>query len=91
LAKHLDEWRRIGGGTQLKNIAGVFEPFALFPRLITRGRCVMADRAGLGFLGCIFGGVTAFVMLVAVTVVIGHVDGRLALDASPQTYVAASQ
>jgi len=51
----------------------------------------MADRAGLGFLGCIFGGVTAFVMLVAVTVVIGHVDGRLALDASPQTYVAASQ
>ena len=37
----------------------------------------MADRAGLGFLGFIFGGVTAAVMLVAVTVVIGHVDGRL--------------
>ena len=45
----------------------------------------MADRAGLGFVGFIFGGVTAVVMLVAVTVVIGHVDGRLVLDASPQT------
>ncbi len=45
----------------------------------------------LGFLGFIFGGVTAVVMLVAVTVVIGHVDGRLVLDVSPPTYVAASQ
>ena len=51
----------------------------------------MADRAGLGFVGYIFGGVTAVVMLVAVTVVIGHVEGRLVLDASPQTFVAASQ
>jgi hypothetical protein len=40
----------------------------------------MADRAGLGLLGLIFGGITAAVMLVAATVVIGHVDGRLALD-----------
>ena len=32
---------------------------------------VMADRSGLGFLGFIFGGLTAAVMLVAVTVVIG--------------------
>jgi hypothetical protein len=50
----------------------------------------MADRAGLGFLGFIFGGVTAAVMLVAVTVVIGHIDGRFALDV-PQSSVATSQ
>ena len=39
-----------------------------------------ADRAGLGFLGLIFGGVTAAVMLVACTVVLGHVDGRFQLE-----------
>ena len=50
----------------------------------------MADRAGLGIVGFIFGGVTALVMLVAVTVVIGHVDGRLVLDA-PAAQVAAIQ
>jgi hypothetical protein len=49
----------------------------------------MADRAGLGTVGFIFGGVTALVMLIALTVVIGHVDGYLALDASTQ--IAASQ
>ncbi len=51
----------------------------------------MADRAGLGFVGFIFGGVTAAVMLVAVTVVVGHVDGRLVLDAPAAQQVAASQ
>jgi hypothetical protein len=50
----------------------------------------MADRAGLGFLGFIFGGVTAVVILVAATVVIGHVDGRFVLDAAP-TQIAANQ
>ena len=50
----------------------------------------MADRAGLGFVGFIFGGVTAVVMLVAVTVVIGHVDGRFVLDTAP-TLIAANQ
>jgi len=50
----------------------------------------MADRAGLGFVGYILGGVTAAVMLVAVTVVIGHVDGRLVLD-TPPTQIAANQ
>jgi hypothetical protein len=50
----------------------------------------MADRAGLGFVGLIFGGVTAAVMLVAVTIVFGHVDGRLVLDAPP-TQIAAHQ
>jgi hypothetical protein len=50
----------------------------------------MADRAGLGFVGFIFGGVTAAVMLVAATVVISHAGGRVAFDA-PQTYVAAYQ
>ena len=50
----------------------------------------MADRAGLGFVGVIFGSLTAAVMLVAVTVVVGHVDGRLALD-GPPTQIAANQ
>ena len=39
-----------------------------------------ADRAGLGFLGLIFGGVTAAVVLVACTVVLGHIDGRFQLE-----------
>ena len=42
-----------------------------------------ADRAGLGFLGFILGGVAATVMLVACTVVIGHIEGRWVLDAPP--------
>ena len=50
----------------------------------------MADRAGLGFVGFIFGGMTAAVMLVAVTVVIGHIDGSLAIEAPP-TQIAANQ
>lgn len=50
----------------------------------------MADRAGLGFVGFILGGITAAVMLVAVTLVIGHLDGSLALDAPP-TQIAANQ
>ena len=49
-----------------------------------------ADRRGLGFLGFIFGGVTAAVMLVAATVVLGHVDGSLVFD-GPTTQVASSQ
>jgi len=49
----------------------------------------MADRAGLGFVGVIFGGVTAAVMLVAISVVIGNAEGRLALD-SPPTYSVSS-
>jgi hypothetical protein len=40
----------------------------------------MADRAGLGFLGFIFGSVTAAVVLVACTVVFSHVEGRWAID-----------
>ena len=50
----------------------------------------MADRAGLGFVGFILGGITAAVMLVAVTLVIGHIDGSLAIDAAP-TQMAANQ
>jgi len=42
-----------------------------------------ADRAALGFLGLVFGGVTAAVMLVACTVVFGHVEGRWAIDQPP--------
>jgi len=48
----------------------------------------MADRAGLGFLGFVFGGVTAAVMLIAATVVIGHAADQPALDA-PAAVVAA--
>lgn len=49
----------------------------------------MADRAGLGFVGFIFGGVTALVILVAAGVVIGHVDGRFAMETPTQ--LTASQ
>jgi hypothetical protein len=45
-----------------------------------QGRIMNADRAGLGFLGLIFGGVTAAVVLVACTVVLGHIDGRFQLE-----------
>ncbi len=51
-----------------------------------------ADRAGLGFLGLIFGAVTAAVVLVACTVVLGHIDGRFQLETqsaqAPTTIVA---
>jgi hypothetical protein len=43
----------------------------------------MADRAGLGVLGLIFGGVTLAVMLTAFTVVVGHVEGKYALQRAP--------
>ena len=56
---------------------------------VTKGR-VMADRAVLGFLGFIFGGVTAAVMLVAVMVVVGNADGRFALDTAPDQ-IASNQ
>ena len=50
----------------------------------------MADRASLGFVGFVLGSITAAVMLVAVTLVVGHIDGSLAIDASP-TQIAANQ
>ena len=52
-------------------------------------RRVMADRSGLGFVGFIFGGLTATVMLVAVTVVMAHVEGSLMLD--PPSRIASTQ
>ncbi len=39
-----------------------------------------ADRNSLGFLGFVFAGVTAAVMMMATTVVIGHVEGKLSLE-----------
>jgi hypothetical protein len=51
---------------------------------------MVADRSGLGFLGFIFGGVTAAVVLVAAAVVVQHVDGRLAPD-SPATITLVKQ
>jgi hypothetical protein len=92
-----DFFAQIGASVEAASIsAGRTEPFARFERLIGRktsawlqGRS-MADRAALGFLGFILGGVTAAVVLVALTVVVGHVEGRLALDTGP-TQVAANQ
>ncbi|HTL52171.1 MAG TPA: hypothetical protein VL860_06325 [Planctomycetota bacterium] len=49
----------------------------------------MADRAGLGILGFIFGGITAAVMLTAATVVFAHVDGRVTLE--PPAPIASTQ
>jgi len=49
------------------------------------------DRSGLGVLGFIFGGVTAAVMLVACTVVLGHIEGRLAIDDPPARLAAVQQ
>jgi len=51
----------------------------------------MADRNGLGKLGYVFGGVTLAVMLMACTVVLGHVEGRLALDPAPAQAAAAAR
>ena len=48
----------------------------------------MADRNSLGVLGYVFGGVTGLVMMAAVTVVLGHLEGRLALDPAPSQVVA---
>jgi hypothetical protein len=59
-------------------------------RAVYQGRVMKADRAGLGFLGFVFGGVTAAVMVMAFTVVLGHVDGRFALDA-PKTTISVQQ
>ncbi len=39
-----------------------------------------ADRAGLGFLGLILGGTAAAVMLVACTVVVGHLGGHWQIE-----------
>ena len=49
-----------------------------------------ADRTSLGLLGLIFGGVTAIVMLTAVTVVAQHVEEPVALD-SPAAITIAKQ
>ncbi len=51
----------------------------------------MADRGSLGILGYIFGGVTAVVMVMAFTIVLGHVEGRMALEAAPATVIAAQR
>ena len=47
-------------------------------------------RASLGVLGFTFGGVTATVMLVVCTAVLGHVAGRFALD-PPLSQITALQ
>jgi hypothetical protein len=48
----------------------------------------MADRVGLGILGYVLCCVTVVVTLVALTVVMAHVDGSLALEAAPAAFVA---
>lgn len=54
----------------------------------------MADKAGLGFLGFLFGGVTFAVTVIAFLVVRDHVEGRLQLDEmamAPQLVSVTSQ
>ena len=51
----------------------------------------MADRRSLGFVGFVFGGITAAVMLVAVMVVKHHVDGRLTMDGRAPVVLASAQ
>lgn len=52
---------------------------------------VMADCGSLGILGTIFGGVTALVMVTAFTVVIGHIEGRMTLEAAAAPIVMAQR
>jgi hypothetical protein len=40
----------------------------------------MADKNSLGILGLVFAAITAAVMLTALVLVHGHVEGRLVLD-----------
>jgi hypothetical protein len=47
-----------------------------------------ADRTSLGLLGLIFGGVTAIVMLTAVTVVAQHVEDPVEVDAPAAITIA---
>jgi len=49
----------------------------------------MADHKSLGIIGFTMGGVTALVVLVAATVVVSHLNGRLAIDAD-RALVSAS-
>jgi len=51
---------------------------------------IMADRTSLGFVGFIFGGVTAVVVLMACAVVLNHVQGGFVLDPTPTSAVAAT-
>lgn len=47
----------------------------------------MADARSLKFIGYVFAGITAFVMLTAGVVVKGHLDGRLG-DDGPRSAIA---
>lgn len=49
---------------------------------------MLVDRNGLGVLGLIFGGVTAAVIFVACTVVLGHLEGRYDLEVPAQVAAA---
>jgi hypothetical protein len=50
----------------------------------------MADRRSLGFIGWIYGGITALVMVTAMLVVQRHLDGRMMLDDGPHAVISAS-
>jgi hypothetical protein len=50
----------------------------------------MADRRSLGFIGWIYGGITALVMVTGVFVVQRHLDGRMVLDDGPRAVVSAA-
>jgi hypothetical protein len=54
----------------------------------SEGTQMLVDRNGLGVLGLIFGGVTAAVIFVACTVVLGHLEGRYDLEVPAQVAAA---
>ena len=50
----------------------------------------MTDKISLGFVGYVFGAVTAAVIVVAALVVTAHVSGRMAIDDGRAPVVSAS-
>jgi Na+/phosphate symporter len=50
----------------------------------------MTDKISLGFVGYVFGAVTAAVIVVAALVVTAHVNGRMAIDDGRASVISAS-
>lgn len=56
-----------------------------------RMELTMADRRGLGILGCIFGGITMAVMATALVVVLEGLDGSYVSDSANVVLVSSSR
>jgi hypothetical protein len=50
----------------------------------------MADTRSLRFIGMIYGALTGVIALIAVTVVAGHIQGKLTLDESRNSTIEMS-